>query len=284
MLVFQRNADLQAWVAQEKKDGKKIGFAPTMGALHEGHLDLVRAAAVRGDQAVVSIFVNPTQFNDPKDLEKYPRTPGRDLHLLLHAPCAAGYMPPVEEVYPPGQDLSLTIDFGALDKTMEGAFRPGHFAGMATVVNRLLDVVKPDRLYMGQKDYQQLSIVRDMIRQLDLPVALVMVPTRREPDGLAMSSRNVRLTPDMRAAAPAIYRTLLDARKRFAEMPAAKVQEWAFSELRRAGLLPEYFELVDGVSLLPVHTFSDSHFVVACTAVKAGEIRLIDNEVMKNDF
>ncbi|MDX2133302.1 MAG: pantoate--beta-alanine ligase [Saprospiraceae bacterium] len=282
MLVFQRNADLQAWVAQEKKDGKNIGFAPTMGALHEGHLDLVRAADARGDRAVVSIFVNPTQFNDPKDLEKYPRTPGRDLHLLLGTACAAVYMPTVEEVYPPGRDLSVKIDFGTLDKTMEGAFRPGHFAGMATVVNRLLDVVKPDRLYMGQKDYQQLSIVRDMIRQLDLPVALVMVPTRREPDGLAMSSRNVRLTHDMRAAAPAIHRTLLGARERFPDMPAAQVQEWAFSALRQAGLAPEYFELVDGFSLLPVQLFADSNFVVACTAVKAGEVRLIDNEVVKN--
>lgn len=282
MLVFKKNEDVQDWVGAEKKFGQSIGFAPTMGALHEGHLDLVRLSAQQGNRTVVSIFVNPTQFNDPNDLQKYPRTPGKDLELLLHAPCDAVYMPDVESVYPPEEDVSLSLDFGTLDKTMEGAFRPGHFAGMATVVHRLLHIVQPDFLYMGQKDYQQLSIVRDMIRQLRLPVHLVMVPTRREPDGLALSSRNVRLTPDMRAAAPVIYRTLQEIRDRLPTSNASALRVWAMEQLQSAGLVPEYVEVVDGTTLLPVENDGDADQIVVCVAAKAGDVRLIDNVVIQD--
>jgi pantoate--beta-alanine ligase len=282
MLVFKKNEDVQDWVDAEKKFGQSIGFAPTMGALHEGHLDLVRLSAQQGNRTVVSIFVNPTQFNDPKDLEKYPRTPGKDLELLLQTSCDVVYMPDVEAVYPPGEDVSLHLDFGSLDKTMEGAFRPGHFAGMATVVHRLLHIVQPDFLYMGQKDYQQLSIVRDMIRQLHLPVDLVMVPTRREADGLAMSSRNVRLTPDMRAVAPVLYQTLQEIRKRLPASTAPALQLWAMDQLRSAGLEPEYVDIVDGITLLPIENYSDSDHIVVCAAAKAGAVRLIDNVVVNS--
>lgn len=252
-----------------------------MGALHDGHLELVRMARRAGDLAVVSIFVNPTQFNDRKDLEKYPRTPGRDIEVLLSAGCDALFLPSVEEVYPSGMDLTVQLDFRQLDQLMEGVFRPGHFIGMATVVKRLLDIVQPQRLYMGQKDFQQLSIVRDMLQQLKSPIELVMCPTVREPDGLAMSSRNTRLTPEMRRIAPVIYQTLQEAKAAFQHRPAAEVQARALEKLAAAGLKPEYFELADGISLLPVQSWNDSKFVVATVAAWAGEVRLIDNLIIR---
>lgn len=281
MLIFKKVGDLQAWHQQMRAAGRTIGFAPTMGALHQGHLELVRLSKRAGEVAVASIFVNPTQFNDPKDLEKYPRTPERDIQLLISADCDALFMPTVEEVYPAGQNMTLRMDFRHLERVMEGVFRPGHFEGMATVVNRLLNIVQPHRLYMGQKDFQQLSIVRDMLRQLRSPIELVMCPTVREPDGLAMSSRNTRLTTDMRAIAPAIYDTLIWARAELPRQPAAAIEAAAMQRLTEAGLRPEYFEVVDGVSLLPVQHWADSPFIVACTAAFAGDVRLIDNLVLR---
>ncbi|MCE7922762.1 MAG: pantoate--beta-alanine ligase [Haliscomenobacteraceae bacterium CHB4] len=281
MLLFKKVADLQSWLDSQRAKGDKIGFAPTMGALHDGHLELIRMAKRDGCLAVASIFVNPTQFNDPKDLEKYPRLPEKDAALLLGAHCDALFMPPVEEVYPPGIELTIELDFRQLDKVMEGVFRPGHFKGMATVVKRLLDIVQPQRLYMGQKDFQQLSIVRDMIRQLQLPVELVMCPTVREADGLAMSSRNMRLTPEMRTIAPVIHKTLQWAKKELEARPATEIGAEAMQRLSEAGLQPEYFDIVDGISLLPVARWAGSDFIVACTAAFAGEVRLIDNLVLK---
>ncbi len=278
MLIFHTVADLQRWLDDRRDAGHRIGFAPTMGALHEGHLDLIRLAKNDGALAVASIFVNPTQFNDPKDLEKYPRMPEKDIPLLIRAGNDVLFMPSVEEVYPPGADLQVTLDFGQLDKVMEGEFRPGHFTGMATVVNRLLNIVQPHRLYMGQKDYQQLSIVRDMLRQQGSPVELVMCPTRREPDGLAMSSRNLRLSPEMRTTAPVIYQTLHWAREAFNGANAQAVGAEGLQKLADAGLKPEYFDLVDGYTLLPATP--ESSLVVACTAAWAGDVRLIDNVVV----
>ncbi|MFN4257211.1 MAG: pantoate--beta-alanine ligase [Saprospiraceae bacterium] len=277
MLLFKKVADLQKHLDGLRRQGQTIGFAPTMGALHDGHLELIRMANADCDCSVASVFVNPTQFNDPKDLEKYPRTPGRDIALLTSAGCSVLFMPPVEEVYPPGVDLSIRLDFRQLETVMEGKFRPGHFAGMATVVNRLLDIVRPTRLYMGQKDFQQLTIVRDMLRQLGSPIELVMCPTVREADGLAMSSRNVRLTPEMRKAAPQIYQTLLWAKAEFRSRPASEVRREALRKLEAAGFRPEYFDIVDGTSLLPVGHFAEGDFPVACVALFAGEVRLIDN-------
>ncbi len=287
MLIFKKVADLRQWLDCQSMP---IGFAPTMGALHEGHLELIRMANREGCLTVASIFVNPTQFNDPKDLEKYPRTPKKDTALLLSAQCDALFIPSVEEVYPPGKDLRVDLDLKQLDKVMEGKFRPGHFEGMATVVNRLLDIVQPDRLYMGQKDFQQLSVVRNMIQQLKLPVELVMCPTVREQDGLAMSSRNVRLTPEMRAAAPVIHQTLQWARTALAQnKPVSAIEAEALQKLLDAGLRPEYFEVVDGVTLINVQDLGaisnilkqeSLNSIVACVAAFAGEVRLIDNLVL----
>lgn len=281
MLIFKKVADLQHWLDAQRHNKTTIGFVPTMGALHEGHLTLVQAAKSACDVAVVSIFVNPTQFNDPKDLEKYPRMPEKDIALLLQANCDVLFMPPVEEVYPPGMDLTVQLDFRQLDQVMEGVFRPGHFGGMATVVKRLLDIVQPHQLFMGQKDFQQLAIVRDMLRQLDSPIQLVMCPTAREADGLAMSSRNLRLSPEMRAAAPVIYKSLQEAKKLLQRESASAIQARAIRQLEAAGLRPEYFDIVDGISLLPVEHFTDSNFIVACVGAWAGEVRLIDNLVLK---
>jgi pantoate--beta-alanine ligase len=285
MILFKKVIDLQHWLDRQRAEGADVGFIPTMGALHDGHLELVHTAARYGDVPVVSIFVNPTQFNDPKDLEKYPRLPGQDLMLLQRTKCAAVWMPPVEEVYPPGCDLRVTLDFGVLEQVMEGQFRPGHFQGMATVVNRLIDVVQPKRLYMGQKDFQQLSIVRNMLTQLQSPVELRGCPTVREDDGVAMSSRNMRLSPAMRQIAPIIYQTLTAAKQRLSDdEPAADIQAWAMQHLADAGLRPEYFEIVDGITLLPVPDYTAADLIVACTAAWADHVRLIDNVVIKGDL
>jgi pantoate--beta-alanine ligase len=283
MLIFKKVADLRSWVQAERAGGRSIGFAPTMGALHNGHMELIRLAHRDGHRTIASIFVNPTQFNDPRDLEKYPRTPEKDLLLLHDTGCDAVFMPDVSDVYPAGEDVSIDLDFRQLDEVMEGVFRPGHFVGMATVVHRLLDIVRPDSLYMGQKDFQQLTIVRDMIRQLNMPIDLVMCPTVRESDGLAMSSRNTRLSPDMRAAAPVIYQTLLWARDEMQHGTAADIQREAMQKLLDAGLRPEYFDIVDGISLMPVEHREESDFIVACTAAFAGEVRLIDNLVLNRE-
>lgn len=279
MLLYERVASLQEYLSGQTESS--IGFVPTMGALHEGHLSLLRQSLAENDLSVCSIFVNPTQFNDEEDLEKYPRMPDRDREMLAEGGCDLLFMPPVEEVYPPGLDLEVELDLGSLDKVMEGEFRPGHFHGVATVVKRLLDIVQPDRLYMGQKDFQQWTIVREMIRQLDLPVELKRCPIIRETDGLAMSSRNQRLSPEYRRRAPAIYRALLHAREQFEFLPPESIEKFALQEIEDAGLRPDYFEVVDGFTLLPVNDPRQHEFIVACAAAWAGEVRLIDNLILK---
>jgi pantoate--beta-alanine ligase len=279
MKIIKTVLELQHWLATERLAGHTIGFVPTMGALHEGHLTLVQRAHETCSRTVASIFVNPTQFNDPKDLAKYPRMPEKDAELLGSVGCHAIFLPNVEEIYPPGKDLTLRVKFGQLDKVMEGHFRPGHFDGMATVVKRLLDIVQPHQLFMGQKDFQQLTIVREMLRLLGSPVELVMCPTIREDDGLAKSSRNMRLTPEMRAIAPIIYQTLSTAAQKIKESPIPQVQAWAMRQLADAGLRPEYFDIVDGITLQPVRKPAQSAFIVACVAAWAGDVRLIDNLV-----
>jgi pantoate--beta-alanine ligase len=282
MLVFKKVADLQAFIRAEKKAGKTIGFAPTMGALHAGHVSLVEMSKQATDCTVVSIFVNPTQFNQATDLLKYPRTPGSDMRLLLAANCDVLFMPEVEEVYPPGLDVKLHgISFGSLEQVMEGVFRPGHFEGMATVVNRLLRIVEPHQLFMGQKDYQQLSIVRDLIRQTKSKVKLITCPTIREEDGLAKSSRNVRLSAHMRSIAPVIYQTLIKAKAQLGKVPVAAIEAEMMKTYADAGLRPEYFEIVDGITLQKVTEPKKHKLIVACMAAWAEDVRLIDNMVLK---
>lgn len=282
MWAFKQSSVLKKHLSSLRARGLSIGFVPTMGALHDGHISLLERARAEQGATLCSIFVNPTQFNDPADLLKYPRTEAEDLFLLERAGCGVVYLPSVEEVYPNGLQAGPAFSFGDLEKTMEGAFRPGHFKGVAQVVHRLLELVEPDALYMGQKDFQQVAIVREMIRQAGLNVKLVMCPTVREPGGLARSSRNVRLSPDERSRAAAIYRELQAIKSQAGKGPSpAQLEEEAFQRLAaEPGFRPEYVKLVDGNTLKQIQHFSDSDYIVACVACWVGGVRLIDNLVI----
>lgn len=281
MYLFKQSVDLQAFLADYRANNRQVGFVPTMGALHQGHLSLLQASKQTTHLTVCSIFVNPTQFNESSDLEHYPRTPGRDIELLHKAGCDALFMPEVRAVYP--QDVEVPIPkvaLGHLAEVMEGAQRPGHFEGVMQVVRRLLDLVQPDCLFMGQKDYQQLAIIRAMITQLDLGVELIGCPTLREPDGLAMSSRNARLSPEGRSKALAINKTLEKAKEWAMAFTPSEVQQKGLEALQNAGLVAEYFKLVYADSLEPATALGADKNVVACVAARAGEVRLIDNRLI----
>jgi len=282
MFLFKKVADLQQYLQKVSNEGKIIGFVPTMGALHHGHLSLVNRSIADTSCTVVSIFVNPTQFDDKKDLEKYPRTLKNDIEMLSSVQTTVLFVPDVEEIYPKGLDTAPDLNFGQLATVLEGAFRPGHFDGMAQVVHRLLDIVKPDQLFMGQKDFQQLTIVRSMLKQLKHKTTLVVCPIIREQDGLAMSSRNRRLTPAYREKAVLLSQILSKVKSSLSTQTPKSMSKMAMKVLTEAGFKPEYFEIVDGVTLLPVNSFSASDFIVALTAAWAGEIRLIDNMILRN--
>lgn len=279
MLLFKKVTDLQLYLQQSQGKGSSVAFVPTMGALHQGHLALIRQAQANYDLVVCSIFVNPTQFNDENDLEKYPRTLENDIDLLEGIGTNVLFYPSVHEVYPENLDTKLKIDLGLLDQVMEGVFRPGHFEGMAQVVKRLLDIVRPQALYMGQKDFQQFTIVQHMLQQLRMPVELVISPIIREEDQLAMSSRNRRLTNDIRKRATILFKTLDQARRDMGKYNPNDLKERALEQLTIPDFRPEYFEIVDGYTLQPIKKWDEHNYVVACTAVWAGEVRLIDNMI-----
>ncbi|MCO6477469.1 MAG: pantoate--beta-alanine ligase [Phaeodactylibacter sp.] len=282
MYLFKKISTLIRFLESYRNKNRPIGFVPTMGALHEGHLSLVRQSLEATQCTVCSIFVNPTQFNEASDLEKYPRTPAKDLTMLYKAGCDVVFMPAPEEVYPPGLDTSVNIGFAGLDHPMEGRFRPGHFQGVAQVVKRLLDIVEPDKLLMGQKDYQQFLIVRHMARVLSLPTEVVMAPTVREKNGLAMSSRNQRLSPEQRELAAALRQTLQKAAKWIRKYPPREVEQKAIQALRQyPGIEPEYFQLADGATLQPAPDYENPDSIVACAAIWIGGVRLIDNMILK---
>jgi len=283
MYLFQRVGDLQAFLQAERANYRSVGFVPTMGALHEGHLALVRRAKAENQVAVCSIFVNPTQFNQAEDLLKYPRTPGKDIALLAQVGCDVLFFPTESEIYPAGLNTRLDIDLAGLDTVMEGAHRPGHFAGVVQVVKRLLDLVEPRRLYLGQKDFQQVSVVRQMMRVLAMPAELVMAPTIREADGLAMSSRNMRLSAEARAIAPKLYEVLTQLRQRAlrGNVAPADAETQALAALEQAGFRPEYVSIVDGHSLRSLTSLSDVSYAVVCAAAWLDGVRLIDNIIIK---
>lgn len=281
MYLFKTVQDLNDYLKHLGGNATTVGFVPTMGALHEGHLSLIEASTQQNALTVCSIFVNPTQFNESTDLQKYPRTPANDIDYLAAANCDVIFMPAPEEIYPPGVDLDSPIPPKALVTGMEGQFRPGHFEGVVQVVKRLLDIVQPTHLYMGQKDYQQAAIIGWMIDTLGLPASLVVCPTRREADGLAMSSRNVRLTAANRERATLLYETLSSVKTRISEEPVKVLQQWAMQALHQGDFKPEYFDIVDGTTLQPITELSPTDFAVACTAVWAGEVRLIDNMILQ---
>lgn len=258
----------------------KIGFVPTMGALHEGHISLVSRARRECDTVVVSVFVNPTQFNDKTDLKNYPRTPEADAAMLAAAGVDFVLFPTVEEIYP--EPDTRVFDFGKIDKVMEGATRPGHFNGVAQVVSRLFAIVEPDKAYFGEKDFQQIAVIRAMVRQLGLRVEIVDCPIVRDSDGLARSSRNTLLDKEHRAAAPHIYEVLSAAVGKVGEMSPAELSEWVTREVERNPLLKViYFQAVDALSMQQVQSWDGSERVQGCIAVQAGAIRLIDNIKLK---
>jgi pantoate--beta-alanine ligase len=281
MIIFKRVADLQRYLTACRQAGKEIGFAPTMGALHQGHLALIRAANEQTQVSVASIFVNPTQFNDPSDLQKYPRTPESDIQQLVEASCQVLFMPSIAEIYPDGTTPSVTFEFSPLDTVLEGHFRPGHFDGMAQVVHRLLGIVQPHKLFMGQKDFQQWTIVKSMLAQTQSNVELVMMPTVREADGLAMSSRNVRLSPEFRALAPAIHEALQQCIGFSKTHSPAEVESLGAAFLTTKGFQVEYFSIADARTLQPIRLFEDTDYVVALVAAWANDVRLIDNVIVK---
>jgi pantoate--beta-alanine ligase len=280
MQVFTTVAQLRAFAEASRQAGRRLGLIPTMGALHEGHLQLVRAAAAACDDVVATIFVNPTQFNNPDDLRLYPRLPEQDTALLAGAGCTALFMPTVDEVYP--QPTVLHFDFGPLERVMEGAHRPGHFNGVATVVSKLFHMARPHAAYFGQKDFQQVAIVRQLLADLSFDLELVVYPTVREADGLAMSSRNRRLSPEARAVAPLLYQVLTQAASQVQQGVApAQVQAQALAALAaEPQFTPEYVEVADAQTLQPLAGYEAGRSVVLCVATHLGGVRLIDNIVV----
>jgi len=255
-----------------------IGFVPTMGALHKGHLSLVEQACKENDVAIVSIFVNPTQFNDLKDLERYPRTLDSDMILLEKTGCHLVFAPEVTEIYP--EPDTRKFAFGTLETVMEGKYRPGHFNGVAQVVSKLFEIVKPNKAYFGLKDFQQLAIIKNMVTQLILPVEIVACPIVREKSGLAMSSRNELLTTDERKNAALISETLFKAKELPGEKSVNELENWISETINKNRYLTvEYVEIVDDVQLQPVKNWSDVGTKICCVAVFCGKIRLIDNIV-----
>ncbi|MGQ7869819.1 pantoate--beta-alanine ligase [Sunxiuqinia sp. sy24] len=280
MLVVKEIKELQERIEREKEEGRTVGFVPTMGALHPGHLSLVEKAEQQADFVVVSIFVNPTQFNDKKDLTNYPRTLDLDLELLTGTACQLVFAPEVATMYP--QEDTRQFNFGKLEQVMEGQFRPGHFNGVAQVVSKLFDMTKPHKAFFGQKDFQQLVIIKNLAKQLNLPIEIVACPTMREEDGLAMSSRNQRLTDEQRKNAPHIYQTLTEARNKAHEMSVKEVKAWVVETIDQNEFLQtEYFEITDDEYLNTVESWNSPLNKVGCIAVHCGEVRLIDNIVFE---
>lgn len=278
MKVFHSVKELRAALDGREQSG--IGFVPTMGALHAGHRSLVERARRECATVVVSVFVNPTQFNDKNDLRNYPRTPEADMALLEAAGADYVLMPSVEEIYPEPDER--IFDFGQIDKVMEGATRPGHFNGVAQVVSRLFAIVEPAKAYFGEKDFQQIAVIKAMVKQLSLGVEIVECPIVRGDDGLALSSRNTLLDAEHRKAAPRIYAVISQCAARAAEMTPAELTQLVTREVESDGLLKViYFRAVDALTMQQVGAWSDSDRIQGCIAVQAGDIRLIDNVRIK---
>lgn len=278
METVRLRKELNAAIEIVRASGKSIGFVPTMGALHEGHAALVRRARAENDLVVTSIFVNPTQFNNASDLAHYPRTPEADTALLESCGCDFLFMPVAEEMYPSGlNEAAPALHLGSLATVMEAAHRPGHFEGVTLIVKKLFEAVGSCNAYFGEKDFQQLAVIRHMVKELALPVNVIGCPIVREADGLAMSSRNVRLTSEERAVAPLISHTLFNAKVLWPSLSAEALKESVVAAIEQEPLLRlEYIEIADRDTLLPVQPDQKEN-AVACIAVHLGAVRLIDN-------
>ena len=279
MKVINKTSDLQAIIEQFKNGGKSIGLVPTMGALHKGHLSLVKNSISNNDITVVSIFVNPTQFNNPNDLASYPRTVEKDLELLQTIGCDIVFAPEADDIYSKSEtDSRFEFDFEGLDKVMEGKFRPGHFNGVVQIVSKLFDLVHPDRAYFGEKDFQQLAIIRLMTKRYNLPIEIVPCPIVREDSGLALSSRNSLLKDNEKQVASHIYAVLDESRQFVPQTEVEELKQCAIAAIeQKPELKVEYFDIVDGHTLKSIGKWDECDYVVGCITVFCGDVRLIDN-------
>ena len=277
MKIIKIKSELQSEIAQLKKLKKSIGFVPTMGALHDGHIALVKRAVAENGCCIVSIFVNPTQFNNSADLEKYPRNLEHDAELLQQVGCGLVFAPEIAEMYDENEvSITFDFDFGGLDKVMEGKFRHGHFNGVVQIVSKLFDLVQPDKAYFGEKDFQQLAIIHRMVKLLKYPVEIVDCPIFREPSGLAMSSRNERLTNEQRKKAAKISEILFESRNFAPEKSPNELIQWVADAIgTENGLKLEYYDIVDASTLQSIEQWNDN--CIGCIAVFCGDVRLIDN-------
>lgn len=281
MYLFKRKDELERHLTTARNEGKHIGFVPTMGALHRGHISLINAAKENSDLVVCSIFVNPTQFNDPKDFEKYPVTIDQDVLMLTEAGCDVLFLPTVQEMYPEGLTAKMHYDFGTLETILEGAARPGHFQGVGQVVHQLLTLVQPDKLFMGQKDLQQCLIINRLLKIIHSQVELVICPTVRENDGLAMSSRNLRLNPTERVNALHLYQGLSYIKHHYKKAPLKDLKEKAVNDLKLNGFEVDYVELIsileDGSVIFPENAGTTPLYAVVAAREISSGVRLIDN-------
>ena len=279
MKVINKTSDLQAIIEQLKNDGKSIGLVPTMGALHKGHLSLVKNSISNNDITVVSIFVNPTQFNNPNDLASYPRTVEKDLELLQTVGCDVVFAPEADDIYSKSEtDSRFEFDFEGLDKVMEGKFRPGHFNGVVQIVSKLFDLVRPNRAYFGEKDFQQLAIIRLMTRRYNLPIEIVPCPIVREDSGLALSSRNSLLKDNEKQVASHIYAVLNESRQFVPQTEVEELKQCVIAAIeQKPELKVEYFDIVDGHTLKSIGKWDECDYVVGCITVFCRNVRLIDN-------
>ena len=276
MRVVKTISELKSLISGYKQENKTVGLVPTMGALHAGHKSLVDRARKENDIVVVSVFVNPTQFNNKQDLATYPRTEERDCALLEAAGCDVGFMPAVEEVYP--EPDNRQFDLGAVAEVMEGAHRPGHFNGVAQIVSKLFGFVEPDRAYFGEKDFQQIAVIRKMVQLEGFKLQIVACPIKREDDGLALSSRNVRLTAEQRQLAPNIYRVLKESCNFAKSHTVAETEKFVVDSLNALPQMEvEYYSIVDALTRQPVSDWADADSITGCITVYCGEVRLIDN-------
>ncbi|WP_428741536.1 pantoate--beta-alanine ligase [Tenacibaculum sp.] len=282
MKIFTQKSELKAFLSPLKKEKKSVGFVPTMGALHQGHLSLIKKAKKKNDVVVVSVFVNPTQFDNKEDLDKYPKTYESDVVLLESVDCDVLFFPSVEEIYAENI-VSEKFDFDGLEHQMEGKFRDGHFDGVGTIVKTLFEIVEPNIAYFGKKDFQQLQIIKKLVEKYKLPVKIKGRPIFREEDGLAMSSRNVRLTKEHREVAPFIYKILKKVKKKFGIKNAEELTEWVEKQFKKHPLLElEYFTIADEQTLQTATNIESNKKFRAFIAVFAGNIRLIDNIGLKS--
>ena len=276
MIVYRTKNDLAKHLDDLRQRGKSIGLVPTMGALHHGHISLVERSTSGNGATVVTIFVNPTQFNDSSDLEKYPRTPEKDLDILRQYKVDVVFIPSVKEMYPEPDERKF--DLAGLDKVMEGAYRKGHFNGVAQIVSKLFDVIGPHRAYFGQKDFQQVVIIKHLVEMLGMDIQVVTCPIVREKDGLALSSRNIQLSREERKAAPLVYRILMQAKEKQADFDPDAVKQWVEEQFKLHPMFQlEYFEIVEDKYLTPIIKWENGVNKVGCIAVQLGQIRLIDN-------